>query len=490
MIILGKEYKKRGIDKPFGEPQPEPLSEEAEDGPSELVKFEDMKLEEKVKILKDLCDFHLENSQHFMDLMKGYDAGAHWRIEPVGKDSKGFLYWLFDDGRLFREQQSNAKSRDTHEDNWELVCYNHEGWEHFLHETLTNKPADRKLKAELTENWPTIDQELKEQEKIAKKKVKELAAIRATYDLVPRKRSSRIQAKEAMKKLHDQEVEEEKTSRRIRGLPEEKLDNVNQAEVQKMSREERAEQRRLRLEREANEKILKQLEAEQKAKEDSEVEVHLEANQVKAEESPLKIVIKRSSITDAAMQSPPSKPKKPSTQPGVTGQKPDKKVLSMVEMAIKRELEARQKSNLASRPPQQAVQTEAYQFRPPYYQHQQIQPHDMYQQQPHPYQPMAYPGPQPVFLHHPQYGYVNPQMYQQMPLRPPYDSPPMFNPHVPMQQQQAFPAQLPPHVLEHMRRQQLHYQQQQQSARNSGSAEESASPVIIDKTPPTNGAQQ
>ncbi len=66
--MLGKEYKKRGREKPFEEP--------TEEGAYTLS---DLSLEAKVQILFDLCEFHLENINNMYDnLLRGYDLGIYW----------------------------------------------------------------------------------------------------------------------------------------------------------------------------------------------------------------------------------------------------------------------------------------------------------------------------------------------------------------------------------------------------------------------------
>lgn len=82
LVVLEKEYKKRNIEAPFDSPLVKHSNEmkEIDDSmPAEnSLHLNDLGLEVKVKILFDLCEFHLENIQYFHDhVLRGYDAGPY-----------------------------------------------------------------------------------------------------------------------------------------------------------------------------------------------------------------------------------------------------------------------------------------------------------------------------------------------------------------------------------------------------------------------------
>jgi hypothetical protein len=411
--VLEKEYRKRGMEKPFGGPENNLVESlpEGEDLPPELT-LNDFSLQTKVKILFDLCEFLLENIQSFHDhILKGYDAGVYWRLEPLGLDAKGLKYWVFDDGRLFREHVEAKTGLPTDNSTWELVSSTLHGWQEFQ-EQLSNKPGDRKLKAAIEGRWIEIEAALHEQDKFAKKKAKELYSAKIAYDLIPRKRSSRIQAKEAMQKLKEQEEEDERASR-LNAMAESNKSKGLPPPVHVpggLTREERAEQRRLRIEREANEKVLKELEAERASKEEkNEVDV---VSQDVHTASPLKITIRRSSIPNVQETAEPLKSKKAAPKPKTVVPPIDpqkQKMLELMEMAIQRELAQRQQRPLA---PQQTYPLPGTQSLP------------QFAQQRPPVPQQLYGLPQPQYTQMPRMGQntpiQQPQLYPQMQFqRPP-----------------------------------------------------------------------
>lgn len=436
--VLGKEYRKHGVDKPFEEPEIPTVDPDLEDGepaaPPAGLSLADLDLKTRIQILYDMCEFHMRHVQHFTEvLLKGVDAGQHWRFEPMGRDANGLQYWLFDDGRLFREETEAKGSLIGVKDTWELVCTDRDSWRRFLDEELSKKPADRKLKESLMEEWEVIDATLLEQEKIAKKKSRELSMFRLTHDLIPRKRSSRIQAKEAMQKLKEQEEAEEQAARRkaeaearkAAGKP--PLPEVSPAIGGRgMSREERAEQRRLRLEREAEEKVLRELEEERRRNEPTPPpEPIVDIEETEAVKEPLKIVIRRSSITGE--DQPPKKPKVNKKKEEVATQEKQhqQRVLSLMEQAIQRELAQRMKTiqpQPHSPAHQPLVHQQQHQQRPPagypmpYSGYQQQQPM-MMPQQAQMGMPFVYPSPYGMQPQRPQYQ-MPPSQYPPMPPRP------------------------------------------------------------------------
>lgn len=287
---MTKEYRKRGYEVPYSTEEPEENSQEkaseSDERGEEVVErdsgnkntgpsFELFDLEMRLQILFDLCNFHHENPTYFVEhLLKGYDEGPSWRLEPLGKDSHQMAYWLFEDGRLYREKVDKA-NLPVDAESWELVCYNRKTWDEFLADGLTNKPGDRRLKEALEAEKKTISDALEIEDAYEAQKAKALAqaAHKALYDSLPRKRSSRLQEKDVQrqKMLAEMEAQEEEERRymaelhlaRTGVLPPVKKPTGTEAITHGLSREERAELRRQKIEQEANAKLLRELEEQQ-----------------------------------------------------------------------------------------------------------------------------------------------------------------------------------------------------------------------------------
>ena len=87
------------------------------------------------------------SNRNILGTFEGQRRETDWRIEPIGKDSTNRRYWLFSDGRLYREKEA-ARTRNKKnvtlswdiedENNWELVCLSRSDYDEFI-ETLRKK---------------------------------------------------------------------------------------------------------------------------------------------------------------------------------------------------------------------------------------------------------------------------------------------------------------------------------------------------------------
>ncbi|KAF0492196.1 Zinc finger, PHD-type, conserved site [Gigaspora margarita] len=243
------------------------------------IKFEDISVKQKVLILHDLCQWQMRNPERFRNLLSNQDNPQEWRVTPVGYDSKGNTYWLFDDNRLCKEspkkdvskkQKSKVKntrrSRAKHvtpevnesiaeSTNWETVCVTIAEWEEFPKRFEKSRNAQEKAFYKLlTEDLlPPILAALQEREKERKK----LDA------LANRKRSSRIQKRELEKQEADRAAQ-------IKKDQDEREEKAKQMEFAKIKAEKDREERSQARERRSKERELRLLARDDKIKKEQE----------------------------------------------------------------------------------------------------------------------------------------------------------------------------------------------------------------------------
>ncbi|MGH0116586.1 UNVERIFIED_CONTAM: hypothetical protein FKN15_014786 [Acipenser sinensis] len=161
--------------------------EEGKPNPLKQAVFQELPLRTQVELLHRLCDYRLDAADVF-DLLKGLDADS-LRVEPLGEDGDGALYWYFYGTRMYKEQLPKGKGRTAQRQDintlgfypcflppfqspnqllcsdyamepecergaWSLACATEEEW-HSLAESIKEKPSSkaRQLYKLISENF-------------------------------------------------------------------------------------------------------------------------------------------------------------------------------------------------------------------------------------------------------------------------------------------------------------------------------------------------
>lgn len=108
--------------------------------------FHCLSLHTKVVILNYLCDFRLDSTD-VEHITSGFESDS-LRIEPLGEDATGSVYWYFYGTRLYRE---DFKKRERI---WQVICFTEQDWQNLANKfKLSKSRKESALYRILTEDF-------------------------------------------------------------------------------------------------------------------------------------------------------------------------------------------------------------------------------------------------------------------------------------------------------------------------------------------------
>ncbi|XP_071752945.2 chromatin remodeling regulator CECR2 [Centroberyx gerrardi] len=282
--------------------------EEGKPNPLRQGPFEELPPRTQVELLHRLCDYRLDAADVF-DLLKGLDADS-LRVEPLGQDGNGALYWYFYGTRMYKEepvkrkaerlsetlevkppekrkrgrppkkkklediQQSEVESEvktkngldglhsssgtDRERGSWSLVCDTEEQWVS-LAESIKDKtsPQDRHLYRIISQNFlPEISSMIEHKEKEQKQKLLDPTPVRISERLSEKhvnqeEEEDNLKAIAEVEKKKDEELDRQVLLAEQRREEERLLQEEREREEMERIKavEERAKRRKLREER-------------------------------------------------------------------------------------------------------------------------------------------------------------------------------------------------------------------------------------------------
>ncbi|KAI8074029.1 hypothetical protein BC940DRAFT_343578 [Gongronella butleri] len=160
---------------------------------AEVIDMNTLTVIERLYVLQDLVD-HIFETGHGL-VWRNEIQPEDMRCYPLGKDTDGWTYWLISDIRLYREIPGAAKKSDD-DYTFELVAKDTNQWQEYMKKwsVKSKRPAERHLAEQLQEIGAIVVEKL-EQRRLWKLKEEAKLERQRQYELIPKKRSRRIETK-------------------------------------------------------------------------------------------------------------------------------------------------------------------------------------------------------------------------------------------------------------------------------------------------------
>ncbi|CAO3589420.1 unnamed protein product [Absidia cylindrospora] len=157
------------------------------------VDFAALSLLDKICILKELVDNVFETGTALQ--WKNNMNPEEMRACSIGKDASGWSYYIFGDSRLYREIAFSPRKKET-DYTFELIATTQDEWQSWMDKFSLNssKALERSLAQDLYEHGTVVIQKF-ETKKAAKLREEAKLERAKKFDMLPKKRSRRIEVK-------------------------------------------------------------------------------------------------------------------------------------------------------------------------------------------------------------------------------------------------------------------------------------------------------
>ncbi|KAI9281842.1 hypothetical protein BY458DRAFT_552621 [Sporodiniella umbellata] len=254
-------------------------------GSEEIGNFFTFSTEKQIELLFLLCEWQLDDPERLRENLYSEEGSTQWRVDPVGYDKNGAVFWLFDDNRLYLQAPKVAKKplkkkkrmpftggrKSTRRANkeeevaeedvvpWRLICCSIQDWQQIpLKYADSNHSDERKFHDLLVHDLlPKIipiledrEKQLKKQEAMSNRKrssrimIRELEALEFNLYESRTRSSNRIEQKNTNREQEEKEnlakAREERVLERERRLLEREHRNIaeeNKTEIKKPKHE-------------------------------------------------------------------------------------------------------------------------------------------------------------------------------------------------------------------------------------------------------------
>ncbi|CAI5713619.1 unnamed protein product [Peronospora destructor] len=165
--------------------------------------FADLSIELRCKILLNLCEAVVDDpiNTEYMRQMEDDDL----RIEPLGNDRAGNLYYFFP--QFYEERRLYRLDKETQQ--WALWAKGDNAFRFMLKAMKTIRGRKIRGEQELVDHLEVITEQIEDEDE-ARTRLLEKANRLAILEVIPRKRSLRLQVKQLVKmEKHQEEVEQQ-----------------------------------------------------------------------------------------------------------------------------------------------------------------------------------------------------------------------------------------------------------------------------------------